>query len=347
MIHDFYAEFWDEHKKGANFDRVDKIDDAYHKIKLASLSMITESGKKWARENKYKYWVRTEYLGLIKSRVALIKELGINDPQNPPNLPYSVLIKIKFRLRKPYISKDDEEFYITENPICKDKFFKIPIIRSSSWKGALRWVALNTLLSKLPSDKYMAFGERAKLIRLFGNEKDKIEQFLDDIFNEKYSSDNPRKTVSQEFFEYILNKKYVNKGGNGRGRLIFYSTFFSGIGLDIIAPHKRKTKTVKVPIMFEVVPVIPASKGTFILLYIPFDILHSKERLEEEVPKDLELLKETIPKMLLEYGFSAKKTSGYGVVEDEIEFWINDNHYKGTFKEFKEKMNELINKIGD
>ena len=353
MIHDFYVEFWDEHKRSADFNKVDGISDTYHKIKLTSLNLITEKSKRRVRENKYRYWVKTEYPESIGSKLTLIEKLSISNPKTP-NLPLSLLIKIKFQLRKPYLSKDDEEFYIIENPVCKDKFLKIPIVRPSSWKGILRWVALNMLLSKLPLDKYAAFRERANLIRLFGNEKDKIERFLDDIFNEKYSSDDPKKTVSQEFFEYILNKNYVNKDGNGMGRLIFFSTFFNGIGLDIIAPHKRETKTVKVPILFEVVPVVPTSKGTFILLYVPFDILHNKGRLREEVPKDLEILKEVIPKMMLEYGFSAKKTSGYGVVEDEIEFQIDSKLYRyhgiGSLRkggEFENRMNELINKIGE
>jgi len=72
-----------------------------------------------------------------------------------------------------------------------------------------------------------------------------------------------------------------------------------------------------------------------------------KQEAFEEIKEDLKLLKEAIPKMMLEYGFSAKKTSGYGVVEDEIEFWINNSYRKGTFKEFRDKMNGLISKIGD
>ena len=87
-------------------------------------------------------------------------------------------------------------------------------------------------------------------------------------------------------------------------------------------------------------------KGEFKLIYVPFDIVDDESRLKRESLEDLKVLKEAISKMMLEYGFSAKKTSGYGVVEDEIEFWINNNHYKGTFKEFKEKICELISEIG-
>ena len=185
----------------------------------------------------------------------------------------------------------------------------------------------------------MAFEERAKIVRLFGNEKDYVETVLDYMFDKRYQPDNPEKTVSKEFFEYLLSKKYVNKNGYGKGRLIFYSTFFNGIDLDVIAPHKRTTKTVKVPILFETVP--ENSKGTFTLIYVPFDIIHDKERLKKEVPEDLKLLKKVIPKMMLEYGFSAKKTSGYGVVDEDIDGFIKVGSIEVRFNSWKDFMKSI------
>ena len=110
---------------------------------------------------------------------------------------------------------------------------------------------------------------------------------------------------------------------------------------------RETKKPVRGPIYFETVPEVSEGskgKGTFRLLYYPFDLIARGEldKIEGEMKEDLNFLSKALREMFYEIGFSAKKTSGYGVVEDEIEFWINNNHYKGTFKEFKEKMHELI-----
>ena len=52
--------------------------------------------------------------------------------------PYSFLLQFKFALYKPYISRDEQDFYIIDNPIRKDKVFGLPYIAPSSWKGSLR-----------------------------------------------------------------------------------------------------------------------------------------------------------------------------------------------------------------
>lgn len=52
--------------------------------------------------------------------------------------PYSFYISLTFTLRKPYLSKDDNEFYIIDNPVRKDPIFKLPMVAPTAWKGALR-----------------------------------------------------------------------------------------------------------------------------------------------------------------------------------------------------------------
>ena len=214
---------------------------------------------------------------------------------------YLLFITIKFILEKPYLSKDDEDFYIMDNSIAKDKVFKVPYIRSTTWKGALRRV-VEDITPEIVE-------------RLFGNEKE----------GEK----------------------------SRQGRLFFYSTVLDRIRLDVITPLDRVKKApVRGPILLEVAP--EGSEGEFKLIYFPFDLTEklSSEKEEDrqkafdEIKKDLEVLKEAIPKMMLEYGFSAKKTSGYGVVEDEIEFWINDKHNQGTFDDFKREMDVIIRSFG-
>lgn len=52
--------------------------------------------------------------------------------------PYSFRLGFTFTLAQPYLSKDDNPFYIIDNPIVRDKVFRLPMVRPSSWKGSLK-----------------------------------------------------------------------------------------------------------------------------------------------------------------------------------------------------------------
>jgi len=105
--------------------------------------------------------------------------------------------------------------------------------------------------------------------------------------------------------------------GGWAGRLFFYPTFFTQTSLEIINPHDRKRRVGKNPILFESVPA--GAQGTFSLLYVPFDLIGKEERdIRQQALADLELIAKGLSDMFLTYGFSAKRTSGYGVAEDRI-----------------------------
>lgn len=74
---------------------------------------------------------------------------------------YSFIIQFAFTLAKPYISRDEQELYIIDNPIRKDKIFSLPYVAPSSWKGSLR-AALWHLGHKT---------EEEDIRLIFGNEK--------------------------------------------------------------------------------------------------------------------------------------------------------------------------------
>lgn len=61
---------------------------------------------------------------------------------SPPDLSLlplgSFFIRFEFKLLKPYISRDDNEFYIIDNPVVREKVFQFPMVRSTAWKGSLR-----------------------------------------------------------------------------------------------------------------------------------------------------------------------------------------------------------------
>jgi CRISPR-associated protein Cmr2 len=55
------------------------------------------------------------------------------------------------------------------------------------------------------------------------------------------------------------------------------------------------------------------------LLYVPFDLISKDEaQTKMQALADLKLVAEGLQAMFLTYGFSAKRTSGYGVAEDKI-----------------------------
>lgn len=55
------------------------------------------------------------------------------------HLPYlSFILHIPFTLKKPYLSKDETDFHLLDNPLRREKAFRVPMVASTSWKGALR-----------------------------------------------------------------------------------------------------------------------------------------------------------------------------------------------------------------
>lgn len=185
---------------------------------------------------------------------------------------YSFALQFIFTLARPYLSKDDNAFYIIDNPIVRDKVFRLlPMVRPTSWKGNL-YAALWQLGHDKKNDEQMQ--------RLFGDLR-------------------------------------CEDSGQA-GRLFFYPTFFTETSLEIINPHDRKRRVGKNPILFESVP--EDAKGTFSLLYVPFDRIGKEEaKTKQQALADLRLIAEGLQAMFLTYGFGAKTSSGFGVAEEMLE----------------------------
>lgn len=176
----------------------------------------------------------------------------------------SFLLRVPFRLRKPYLSKDDGDFYLLDNPVRKEKIFQAPMIAAPGWKGALR-AALWQLNYR---------EDHAVTVRLLGN---------------------PRESEIGQ-----------------AGRLHFFATFFDKIGLEVINPHSRQSGVgERGPILMECVP--QGTIGTLLLLYVPFGSLDRRE-----IAQDLEVTVQGVQAMLTTYGFGAKTSSGFGVVEEQL-----------------------------
>ncbi|OAG28551.1 RAMP superfamily CRISPR-associated protein [Thermodesulfatator autotrophicus] len=253
-------------------------------------------------------------------------------------------MQVHFTLRKPYISKDDVDFYILDNPVKKEWVFKVPYVAPSQWKGALRAAMMRMLVDDLRSgqkNETEFVQERLRLYRLFGNEKDGTAEFLNRALTLHLVGPRPEdeeqakewekrykqtyEQMAREFEERVRSEGYRKDNVEGfQGALHFYPTFFDRIGLEVINPHDRKTGAGKNPIYFECVPA--GTQGVFTLLYVPLDAD------EETTKSDLEAVVKGIRSMLTQYGFGAKTSSGYGVAEDELITGVVKTNVPGWFK---------------
>lgn len=243
------------------------------------------------------------------------KELApLLDPTPRVVQPGWLSIEVSFTLQSPWYSKDDRPFHVLNNPVRKDRVFGVPFMSAASWKGLLRWSMCMTtgLLGPEPvKDKNQREKAEAAILHLFGNEKAATEDFQ-------------------------------------RGALAFYPTWFPRIGFEVINPHSRKTRAGTQPIYYEVVPARyeqngtqTDTKATLRLLYAP---------LPGQVPEDgvdpqnaLGTLLDATDNLLEVYGFSAKRTAGWGLAE--VDGWVVRNaeaSQKGDLATVKARLPELL-----
>ncbi len=281
------------------------------------------------RKNKargdFQNWVSKN--GQYNSLIETVNENYLNKfgmhtfkPDIQKLVSFSFFLQFKFTLAKPFISRDDESFYITENPVKKDKVFKVPMMSPSGWKGNLRWSAGRDFVEELSCKLDEIFVKRLQLIRMFGNETEATNQHFNacisqKLFNKK--GKNETKEIGKQFQQYLEEAIPAIKNVSGlQGWLYFYTTFFDKIDLEVINPHDRKKRTGTIPIYFEVVPI--NATGTFSLLWFPYDLVENSIARKQALKENWMVLKKALKNMFLIYGFSAKKTSGFGVIQDLI-----------------------------
>lgn len=261
---------------------------------------------------------------LLQEQITRLNKLDLLKPSPAlASLPYgSWFLQFEFTLAKPWLSKDDDPFYVADsvNPVRKDKVFKVPVMAASSWKGLVRWAAMHLHLVKKRDDLTVEefAGRRLAHTLLFGDEKGEeageakdFAKFLDTL-----------KPEAKDFYRQKARERLKLSTDadmpHYRGRLNFYPTFFDAIDLEVINPHSRKTRAGTLPIYLECVP--RGAKGTFSMLYVPFDLIGEEPaRIHPKATADLLLVAESISAMMRTYGFSAKRTSGFGAAEDRIE----------------------------
>ena len=252
---------------------------------------------------------KTEYSEYIENQSKIMKDIGVWKPviPNMEILPkFSWFLQFKFILEKPMISKDNEIFYIIDNPVCKEKIFKVPMYPASSWKGRLRWVASKNWI------EYDRSAEgRLRLSLLFGDETGEEEvrglsAYLDTAHHES-------KTQYREMLKQAFGIGSDEDMPHHAGKLYFYPTFFNHIGLEVINPHDRKTRAGTKPIYFECVR--RGADGYFSLLFVPRD---NSDYSVIGVIQDIRIILKAMADMFLLYGFGAKTSSGFGIAKPEI-----------------------------
>jgi len=283
----------------------------------------------------------------IARKLSDLNTLGIIQSPDISALPKgSWIIEFPVTLVKPFISRDDNSFYIIENPVRKDKVFGVPFTSAMAWKGNLRWTMMKVHLVQNVKEPNRFAEIRFQHTLLFGTEKgmEDVSQSWAKYLNELCPDANGR-------YREKLKEKFDKENiPNLSGMLYFYPTFWDDIDLEVINPHNRKTKTGEKPIYLEVVPA--RSKGIFKLLYVPFYHLGrslSNNGLKSKILRDLKDSVVGLKEMMFTYGFSAKKSLGYGIIKEnwnknESKLLIKDLSGIKRFSDFN-KLQEIIKNL--
>jgi len=125
----------------------------------------------------------------------------------------------------------------------------------------------------------------------------------DDDLRLLFGPPRPEGTVPEDYFR--------------AGRLRFYPTYFDALELEILNPHDRKSGSGRDPFNLECVP--DGGQGVFSLLYVPFDRAGWPwGEYKTEVACHLKQVSRGLQAMLRTLGFSAKRTSGFGLAAEVV-----------------------------
>ncbi len=101
------------------------------------------------------------------------------------------------------------------------------------------------------------------------------------------------------------------------GRLRFYPTHFDALELEMLNPHDRESGSGRDPFSLECVPA--GARGVFSLLYVPFDRAGLPwTDYKAEVGHHLQQIAGGLEAMFRTVGFSAKRTSGFGLAKPYV-----------------------------
>lgn len=276
----------------------------YEAKKNAKYSDVELAIQKKENKNKVKEDSDNKFINKFYPQLQDVKSL----PQN------STLIKISFTLKKPYTSKDEGEFNVINN-----KIFKKPY--TSKDEGKFNVIDYKIFENPIVRDKFTGL-PTVKPTTWKGHLR---------FAAERVECDKKRKKI---IIKRLFGSEPEEKENTLKGRLYFFPTFFDEEAeKEVITPLKRDTRTpARGPIPFEVMK--PSKEGDFYLLYFPYPKGDNYQ--ESQFEEDLEFLSKSLELMFYSYGFSAKKTSGFGVIKQ-----LTDDNVKVFPDEKKEIFSNL------
>lgn len=158
MSADYFAEL-DKSDRDADLRVVEEVTTRYHRL-------IANQQKRKANELRAQWGKQVLKVTLPEPTDGVWQMIAKPAPDLSILASHSFALQFTFTLAKPYISKDDNAFYIIDNPIVRDRVFRQPMVRSTSWKGNL-YSALWQLGYDKQNDEQMQ--------RLFGKIRGKEE----------------------------------------------------------------------------------------------------------------------------------------------------------------------------
>ncbi len=206
------------------------VSDLYARVGLLAQSLGDTDSEEWNTESKGVYTevlLANCYTRYIKGQARSFADLCFATPALQEYdlvcLPeHSFFLFVPFTLAAPYISKDDEPFYVHENPLRKDWVLRVPMVGSTSWKGSLR-AALRWTLRTCDEDP--------RVVRLLGNPKGEQEGFrrgrvscfptFFDALEVEVINPHARKTGAGTL---PIHLEAVPKGGKGTFALLYTPT---------------------------------------------------------------------------------------------------------------------------
>jgi len=228
------------------------------------------------------------------------------EPASPTLLRDWLAISVAFQLQAPWFSKDDLPFHVLDNPVHRDHVFGAPFMPASSWKGLLRWAARM----------------KTGLVAHLEAHNNTLQDWSD----------------SAELVHLFGNERDEAKHFQ-RGALAFRPTWFDKVGFEVINPHDRAKKAGTNPILYEVVPT--GANGTLTALYAPTPRAQAPD---VDRQKAVLLLLDAVDALITEYGFSAKRTSGWGIATiTKATLRWRDGSHEGRLSELR---NEVPKRVG-
>ena len=131
---DVYVKFWDD-RFGVNFRDIEEI--SIEEIWFRSHLLMLNKNKKVAKERCKHWFRRNRWKILLQNKKQIIDRIYKDTTNSIPR--YSINIQVKFKLKKPYLSKDDVEglrrivrrlgMEGREGVVLKDPYNRVPPVK--------------------------------------------------------------------------------------------------------------------------------------------------------------------------------------------------------------------------